>query len=67
MAQHNPLSRAYFVIVMVAIVICFVIAQIILSGGHGKHAEAGHDHGHKAESAAPAAAHAEETDPLKAE
>ncbi|WP_108680651.1 hypothetical protein [Methyloceanibacter sp. wino2] len=33
MAQHNPQSRGYLLIVLAAIVVCFVIAQLILGGG----------------------------------
>ena len=50
MAQHNPQSRTYLVVVLVAAVICFVIAQIILSGGHGdSNTATEHDGGHKTE------------------
>lgn len=50
MAQHNPQSRTYLVVVLVATVICFVIAQIILSSGHGdSHTATEHDGAHKTE------------------
>ena len=47
MAQHNPQSRAYLIIVMAAIVVCFVIAQLILGGGDSEtHTAADHDGTH---------------------
>lgn len=48
--QHNPQSRAYFAIVMSAIVVCFVIALTLLHGGASDaHKTKDHDTGHKAE------------------
>lgn len=53
MAQHNPQSRAYLVIVMVAIVVCFVSALFILGhvGGGDKQAAKDHDDAHKTQAA----------------
>ena len=46
MAQHNPQSRSYLLIVLAAIVVCFVIAQLILGGGESdKHTATDHDGG----------------------
>lgn len=44
MAQHNPQSRSYLLIVLAAIVVCFVIAQLILGGGESDtHTATDHD------------------------
>lgn len=44
MAQHNPESRSYLLIVLAAIVVCFVIAQLILGGGDSDtHTATDHD------------------------
>ena len=54
MAQHNPQSRAYLIIVMAAIVVCFVIAQLILGGGDSEtHTVADHDGTHATEASEP--------------
>jgi len=52
MAQHNPKSRAYLLIVLAAIVVCFMLAKLILGGG--EHAGSDHAGDHKVESAQPA-------------
>lgn len=50
MAQHNPQSRGYLIIVMAAIVVCFFIAQLILGGGDSDtHTATDHDGGHAME------------------
>lgn len=55
MAQHNPQSRAYLLIVMVAIVVCFVIALFVLGGGDSETHTATDQKGeHKAQSSKPA-------------
>ncbi len=54
MAQHNPQSRAYLIIVMAAIVVCFVIAQLILGGGDSEsHKAADHGGTHATEASEP--------------
>ena len=54
MAQHNPQSRAYLIIVMAAIVVCFVIAQLILGGGDSETHTAADPDDHTTEASAPA-------------
>ncbi|MEM8592183.1 MAG: hypothetical protein AAGF13_06610 [Pseudomonadota bacterium] len=50
MAQHNPQSRTYLIVFLVATVVCFAAAKAIMSGGHDKsHAAADHGGGHAAE------------------
>jgi len=55
MAQHNPQTRAYLLIVMVAIVVCFVIALFVLGGGDSEtHTATDQEGEHKAQSSEPA-------------
>lgn len=50
MAQHNPQSRTFLVVFLVATVICFAAAKVILSGLHDKpHAAAHHGGSHTTE------------------
>lgn len=55
MAQHNPQSRGYLLIVLVAIVVCFVIALFVLGGGDDTHTATDQDGGHEAQTSEPAA------------
>ena len=48
MAQHNPQSIPYLVIVMVGIAVGFMIALFILHGG-GSHNATDHDTSHKSD------------------
>ncbi|BAQ17353.1 hypothetical protein [Methyloceanibacter caenitepidi] len=55
MAQHNPQSRGYLLIVLAAIVVCFVIAQLILGGGESDtHTATDAAGSHQAEASDPA-------------
>jgi hypothetical protein len=50
MAQHNPQSVPYLVIVMVAIAVCFMIALSLLNGGgDDAHTTADHESAHKSD------------------
>jgi len=54
MAQHNPRSRSYLLIVMVGIVVCFVIALFVLGGGDSETDTAADQDGeHKAQTSEP--------------
>jgi len=53
MAQHNPQSRAYLLIVLGAIAVGFAIAALFLGGGDSETAT-GHGTEHKAQTAGPA-------------
>lgn len=54
MAQHNPQSRGYLLIVLAAIVVCFVIAQLILGGGESDtHTATEASGGHQMEASDP--------------
>ena len=57
MAQHNPQSRAYLVIVMVAIVVCFVSALFILGHVGGGDKPTANDHDNVPKTQAAGAAH----------
>ncbi|ODR98990.1 hypothetical protein AUC68_07505 [Methyloceanibacter methanicus] len=55
MAQHNPQSRSYLLIVLVAIAVCFVIALFVLGGGDSDtHTAADQMGEHEAQSSEPA-------------
>ena len=57
MAQHNPQSIPYLVIVMAGIVVGFTIALSILHGG-GSHKTTDHDTAHKSEASDTTHGHA---------